>query len=601
MDHRKSLRDFKEWNLAMVKAIGLSLLFSAAIFAACEKENIEPEPPKPPKPPVVVVKPDTTNVNINTLADFNTFYAAYPQTQPDTIRHVYRLLVARNLLVASDGNGKIKQSDANSIKSMGELSTSWRGDKIWDGGINFGGKATDAKNPFGIYSTDSIHLTPADWDNMKKVAIASDASNFYANAEDVSKFNPFGSILKIIQTGSGEYSVPNAKAVVDNANAMKGQIASGQKPIVDLVGDLGSNNSYAETLEWFVQEIKDGKIEKKGSLRFYAESDSVRHNLTFLENLAATNGLVVQKDGYMFIPNIGASNLTLLNKILDNNAKVRTDRGENLENLNRIIPNNNVINKEITDFSTKVTQIPVWKNGTKTIFTIKDGARADKLTETAAWRIGQKAVNGTPAYPNPPIILKDENGNITDMAYREFTGLTQMDDSTKYGMINRAQGVQELGERQVIARFAQGANMELQYYSDDKHTVSFVKDQLVADGTAGSEKKTLVHLQSVMLRPAVIGPMKPDGDLGEFLLNFGNYCFVIPDKYMFVGEYTMTWWGNTVLSMQEGGQLKCRNYPNWGAGNTMYYMSETDFKKSGKKARMVPFAGWEDYMYRLQH
>ena len=320
-----------KWNFAKVKTIALmSLLTLATMFYSCGEDPIitPPDPPKPPEPPKPVVV-DTIPTQIKSVADLDALFKSMPDVQPDTIRKFYDVLVANNLLMQSDGAGNFDPNTLNLMTKFGDLATGNRKDQRVKG-MSFGGKAPGDGDDKFIFANDSIHITPAIWAQMKKPALGATqqqgGKGFYANAEDVGGFDPFASILRIIQSAPGQYTIPNSKAVEDNLSKIEDEINSGKMPIVDLVGDLGTNNNNAMTLERFVEILKDGKANQRGVLRFYAESDSVRHNLEFLENLASTNGVIVQKDGWIYVKNIGAQNLPTLEKILANGAKIRTGK-----------------------------------------------------------------------------------------------------------------------------------------------------------------------------------------------------------------------------------------------------------------------------------
>ena len=445
---------------------------------------------------------------------------------------------------------------------------------------------------------------------MKKPALGGE--KFYANAEDVNGFDPFSAILRIIQSAPGTYTIPNAKAVEDNIGKIEDEINSGKTPVVDLVGDLGTNNNNAMTLERFVEILKDGKADQKGVLRFYAESDSVRHNLSFLENLVATNGVIVQKDGWIYVRNIGAANLPMLEKILEKGARIRTNKGTNLEHTDKFVADEYELTEEVKEFPNKLSQIPKWKSGAKTTFTVNGGA-VDILTENEMPRIGQKSVNGTPAFPNPDILIKDRYGKMSDIPCRKFDELNQVDDSLKYGVINRIYGHQmmfnsdpryiQMGLGRTIVQFAEDADRELQYYSDASHMGSFVNGKLVADGTAGAERIPFVHMQSMALRDAVIGPFTYIGEERGFYFDLTKYCIVVPDSLM-PAIHTSDWVFDMYFTLMDICTVNFNGYPNFGAGNSLYYISESQFKEmqknNGKKMRLMPFTGWEPYLWRLE-
>jgi len=570
------------------------------IFTACGENPIIPEspdppsppsPPNPPEPPIPTVVVDTIVFQIKTTADLDALFKSMPEVQPDTIRNFYDVLVANNLLMESDGAGNFDANTLNLMTKFGDLATGNRKDQRVKG-MTFGGKAPGDGDDKFIFANNSIHITPAIWAQMKKPAMGGE--NFWASPEDANGFDPFTAILRIIQSASGSYTILNSKAVIDNIGKIEEEINSGKTPIIDLGGDLETNNVWSMTLERFVEILKDGKANKTGVLRFYASTEVVQHNLEFLENLAATNGVIVQKDGWIYVRNIGPANLPMLEKILENGARIRTNKGTNLEHTDRFIADNYDITEDVAKSPEKLSRIPKWKSGEKTILTV-DGGAFDEGNDAMFQRIGQKSVNGTPAFPNPDILIRDRNGYMTDIPYRKMV-VSTMDDSISFGIMNRIIGhylmcadYAEEWQKRIKVQVTNNA-IKMQFYTPGPQNIikwdglSITSDDTPTGGRVYESQ--LIHLNYSSFKMIIDYPITNlNGEEAQFSMNLDDYTIIVPDEYMRAalnsgGGGSMTW--NFAV---KGAFCVITDANPLGVA---YAISESDARARGKTWREFP-------------
>ena len=590
------------WKDKVTATLALTMLLTS-----CNDPAIidTPESPEP-------VKVDTIFSEVSTFADFEKFIESIPNTEPDLIRNFYYAYIMQNIGIRNDGKDYeiLDLSGMYAHNRKKDIYINWLGEDEEGGGDGDGDKLRKSFYP----AADSLYITPARWNNWEKPALSKnpndDNKNWWTDAEYANGFDIYSNIMKIIGQGvDGNFILPNSGAVVSEIDNIEDYFKSGNTLILDLAGDLGADEENKSAINRLIDVLvalnKDpAKGEVKGALRIYADK-YVHFDKSIISRLIATKGVFINSDGSIVIPGIGLEDIPLVKQIVAADVQLVTDKGRNFETLEHgVAALENEFTEEIKDFPTKIAKHRKLKpNQFPGQYVLKtDDWPADVVTEETIVRIGQKAVNGTAAYPNPDFIVKDNDGNLADLAFKEARTSNGVDDNVSNGYLHRFAAIQQMRKNDpgivnnkwkfasFRVRNQVAGNIPIEFLRDDKSTIKFVGKDPVSNDNANGTPITAVAMQSLVLYD-IVTPYDSNGNEGQFSFDMAKYCLEVPDSLFqwLPGQDGYDYRLGLLMFIKINAKATLTNLPNFGESFSTYYISESKASDMGIISRKVPF------------